>query len=145
MLSISQGSDSVPLDSHQGGKKMSFENWAAKAEAQIASGNNPNLFRWIYVQVDSVVEDDTIGQFDITELQAAGLEGWDVVAVIPKTLGVGLTNISTSGNSWGAGMGGNVLGVYIVLSKELYDLKSERNVADAQRVVSSLLAKGMSI
>lgn len=124
---------------------MSFENWAAKAEAQIASGNNPNLFRWIYVQVDSVVEDDTIGQFDITELQAAGLEGWDVVAVIPKTLGVGLTNISTSGNSWGAGMGGNVLGVYIVLSKELYDLKSERNVADAQRVVSSLLAKGMSI
>jgi hypothetical protein len=124
---------------------MSFEEWAAKAEKQIASGNNPNLFRWIYIQVDSVVEGDTVGEFDITELQAAGLEGWDVVAVIPKTVGVGLTNISTSGNSWGAGMGGNVMGVYLVLSKELYDLKSERNVSDAQRVVSSLLARGIQI
>jgi hypothetical protein len=124
---------------------MSFEAWATKAEKQIASGNNPNLFRWIYIQVDSVVEGDTVGEFDITELQAAGLEGWDVVAVIPKTVGVGLTQISTSGNSWGAGMGGNVMGVYLVLSQELYDLKSERNVADAQRVVSSLLAKGMQI
>lgn len=124
---------------------MSFEEWAAKAEKQISSGNNPNLFRWIYIQVDSVVEGDTVGEFDITELQAAGLEGWDVVAVIPKTIGVGLTNISTAGNSWGAGMGGNVLGVYLILSKELYDLKSERNVSDAQRVVSSLLARGIQI
>lgn len=124
---------------------MNFEQWAEKATNQIKSGNNPNLFRWIYVQVDSLVTDNPIGTFDITELQAAGLEGWDVVAVIPKTLGVGLTNISTSGNSWGAGVGGNVMGVYIILSKELYDLDSERNVADAKRVVSSLIAKGVDI
>lgn len=124
---------------------MSFDAWAAKAKKQIASGNNPNLFRWIYIQVDSEVEGDVIGQFDITELQVAGLEGWDVVAVLPRTLGVGLKNISTNGNSWGAGIGGNVMGVYVILSKELYDLESERNVADAQRVVASLLAKGMNI
>lgn len=124
---------------------MSFEAWAAKAAKQIASGNNPNLFRWIYIQIDSEVEGDAIGQFDITELQAAGLEGWDVVAVLPRTLGIGLKNIATNGNSWGAGIGGNVMGVYVILSKELYDLESERNISDAQRVVASLLAKGMEV
>lgn len=124
---------------------MNFEQWTEKATNQIKSGNNPNLFRWIYIQVDSLVTDDPIGTFDITELQAAGLEGWDVVAVIPKTLGIGLTNISTAGNSWGAGIGGNVMGVYIILSKELYNLDSERNVADARRVVSSLIAKGVDL
>lgn len=124
---------------------MSFEQWVEKAQLQMKSGNNPNLFRWIYLQVDSEVEGDTLGQFDITELQAAGLDGWDVVAVIPRTLGLGLKNISTSGNSWGAGVGGNVMGVYIILSKELYDLESERNVVDAQRLVSSLLAKGINL
>lgn len=124
---------------------MTFETWSQKAKAQIASGNNPNLFRWIYIEVDSEVEGDVIGTFDITELQAAGLEGWDVVAVLPKTLGIGLKNISTNGNSWGAGIGGNVMGVYVILSKELYDLDSERNVSDAKRVVSSLIAKGLEL
>lgn len=124
---------------------MTFEAWSQKAKAQIASGNNPNLFRWIYIEVDSEVEGDVIGTFDITELQAAGLEGWDVVAVLPKTLGIGLKNISTNGNSWGAGIGGNVMGVYVILSKELYDLDSERNVSDAKRVVSSLIAKGLEL
>jgi hypothetical protein len=125
---------------------MSFEDWAVKAEKQIASGNTPNLFRWIFIQVDSLVEGKPIGEFDITELQAAGLEGWDVVAVIPKTVGLGLTNSTNAGTtSWGAGLGGNVLGAYLILSKEIFDLTSENNVADTKRVVSSLLAKGKQL
>ena len=42
-----------------------------------------------------------------------------MVAAIPKTLGLGLSNSSfgsTFGTTWGGGMGGNVLGVYLLLS-----------------------------
>jgi len=124
---------------------MSFENWMVKAGKQMASGNNPNLFRWIYIEVDSVMGDEVLGTFDLTDLQDAGLDGWDVVAVIPKTIGITLTNLSTQGNTWGGGVGGNVAGVYVILSKEVFDLKDERTVEDARRVVNSLLAKNIDL
>jgi hypothetical protein len=125
---------------------MSFESWLERAQAQISTGNNPNLFRWIYIEVDSVVTDDVVGNFDIADLQEAGLEGWDVVAVIPKTLGIGLTNTSTGstfGTTWGGGVGGNILGVYLILSKEVYDLKTQKTLDDARRIVTSLEARGV--
>ena len=76
-----------------------------------------------YLPVDSVLNDETIGdEFDITVIRALGLDGWEVVQVVPRTLGVGLTNASlgsTMGETWGAGVGGNVLGVHVLLKKEL--------------------------
>lgn len=124
---------------------MSFEKWLVKAEKQVASGNNPNLYRWIYIGVDSVMGDEVLGTFDLTDLQDAGLDGWDVVAVIPKTIGITLTNMSTQGNTWGGGLGGNVAGVYVILSKEVFDLKNEKTLEDAKRVVNSLLAKNIDL
>lgn len=103
----------------------------AKAEKLIAGGNQPNLFRWLYVQVDSLIDNDAFDSFDISDLQASGLDGWDVVAVIPKTFGERLTNLSTSGNTWGGGLGGIVLGAYLILKKTVSDLKDPQTQMDA--------------
>jgi hypothetical protein len=122
-----------------------FEEWADKAQAQVASGNNPNLYRWLYVQIDSVIDKDSLGEFDITDLQIAGLDGWDIVGVLPKTFGERLTNLSTHGNTWGAASGGHVLGVYLILSKEVKDLNDPLTRGDANRIVTSLIGKGIEL
>lgn len=84
----------------------------------IADGRTAYLYRSTYVPVDSIVENETTGTFDIAELRVHGMSGWEVVGVLPRTIGVGLTNKSygsTSGETWGAGLGGNVLGAYVLL------------------------------
>ncbi len=128
--------------------KNSFGNWIEKAQAQIDSGNYPNLYRWLYLPIDSIVNEEVVGDFDISELQLAGLDGWDVVAVIPKTLGVALKNFlsgSTMGSEWGGGMGGNVVGVYLLLRKEVTDANDPQTQADAKRIISSLESRGFEI
>jgi hypothetical protein len=54
----------------------------------------------------------------------AGMDGWNVIGVVPRTTGIGLSNSSigsTMGTSWGAGLGGNVIGVYLLLNREVTD------------------------
>lgn len=126
----------------------SYDDWQQRALERIASGNNPNLFQWMYIQVDSVVDESTVGEFDITDLQVAGLDGWDIVAVIPKTLGMALKNYSsgsTFGESWGGGMGGNILGVYVILSKEVKDLDDPLTQRESERIVQSLINRGVEL
>jgi hypothetical protein len=92
-------------------------------QQKIESGEKGFIYESIYLPVDSTVMKETITEeFSIGPLRRLGFEGWDIVAVIPKTLGVALTNSawgSTSGDTWGAGLGGNVVGVHIVIKKEL--------------------------
>lgn len=90
---------------------------------QIDDGNSIILFNEVYLPVDSkVVKENVVDQFSLGTLRRYGINGWDVVAVIPRTSGVALTNVSlgaSSGQTWGAGVGGNIIGVYLVLKKEL--------------------------
>ncbi|MBC8274487.1 MAG: hypothetical protein H8E40_05905 [Chloroflexi bacterium] len=92
-------------------------------QQKLASGGKVYLYEDIYLAVDSKVVDETVAQeFSIGSLRQLGLDGWDIVAVIPRTLGVALTNVSlgsSSGQTWGAGVGGNVVGVHIVVRKEV--------------------------
>ena len=84
----------------------------------LEEGRTAYLYRATYVPVDSIVDSEVTGTFDIADLRVLGMSGWEIVAVIPKTIGVGLTNKSygsTSGETWGAGLGGNVLGAYVLL------------------------------
>ena len=89
------------------------------------------LYEDIYLPVDSQIVDEAINKdFSIGSLRRMGFDGWDVVAVIPRTFGIALTNTSfgsSSGETWGAGVGGNVVGVYIVLKKEV---SAQHNVSD---------------
>ncbi len=99
-----------------------LDNWRRAAVAQLAIGKPLFVYETIYVPVDSVLNGTLMGGFDIEGLQTAGLVGWQVVSVIPRTSGIGLTNTSygaSSGETWGAGIGGSVIGVHVLLSRRI--------------------------
>ena len=77
------------------------------------------LFQRIYCPVDSLVNnEDLANDFRLEAVEQLGADGWQIVGIVPRTIGVGLKNTSygnTSGTTWGAGMGGNVAGVYVLL------------------------------
>lgn len=92
----------------------------AKAlKRRIVAGERVFLYESVYLDVDSRVVDEVVCQgFSLGLLHKLGIEGWEVVSAIPRTVGIALTNRSygsTAGESWGAGVGGNVVGVYAVV------------------------------
>jgi hypothetical protein len=99
--------------------------------SRIENGEVIFLFRSIYIPVDSVVvEKKVASEFDIETLQHLGLGGWEITGVVPKTIGLGLQNSSygsSMGTTWGAGVGGNVVGVHVLLKREI---SSSRVVSD---------------
>ena len=80
-----------------------------------------SLFRSVYVPVDSVIGDEPVAKkFDISAVQSLGLSGWEIVSVVPRTIGVELKNVSigaTMGRTFGGGMGGNVAGVHVLMQR----------------------------
>ena len=87
------------------------------------------LHESVYLPVDSVLEGQTLAQgFDVQQLRSLGWSGWRIVAIVPKTVGIGLTNKSigaSTGETWGAGMGGNVAGVYVLIELAVSSLQAE--------------------
>ncbi len=79
------------------------------------------VYHSLYLPVDSKVFDEPLnGRFDISKLFGLGLQGWEAIQIIPRTVGVGVKNASigsTIGITWGAASGGNVDGVYVLLQK----------------------------
>ena len=96
---------------------------------QAKSGAAIYLHESVYLPVDSVVTEQPLAQaFDVDPLRSLGWAGWRVVGVVPKTVGVGLTNTSfgaSSGETWGAGLGGNVAGVHVLLELEVSPSRAE--------------------
>lgn len=94
--------------------------------SQMASGRPVFLYDSVYLPVDSVVNNGGLADdFNLSVVRLLGLQGWEIVQTVPKTLGVALTNISigsSTGETWGAGMGGNVAGVYLILKKQVLPL-----------------------
>jgi hypothetical protein len=113
----------------------------------MAVGENPSLFTWLYTPVDSIVENVDTGKFDTLDLQGYGLAGWRLVAVVPKTIGIGLKNTSmgsTFGESWGGGLGGDVIGVYFIMQREIRDLDDPYERAEAEAQFNELSSRGFN-
>jgi hypothetical protein len=90
--------------------------------AAIEAGKPLYHYRWIYIEIDSEINGDAVGSFNFDAIQDAGLEGWKVLSVLPRTVGIGLKNTSlgsTMGESWGGGIGGVVAGAYVILGREV--------------------------
>jgi hypothetical protein len=92
--------------------------------ARLESGKSVFLFDSVFVPVDSqLLDKEFASEFDLSILRKLGLLGWDVVQAVPKTKGIGLENVGTQttifGSMWAGGIGGNVMGVHIVIKKSL--------------------------
>lgn len=89
---------------------------------RINDGEVLFFYRSVYLPVDSVVVAESVtSEFSIAGLSRLGFDGWDIVGTVPRTIGIGLTNVSygsSSGTTWGAGVGGNIVGVHVLLKKE---------------------------
>lgn len=121
--------------------------WTARAKVAIASGANPPLlFKWVEVSVPTEITDSVQGNFDFAELQAAGLNGWQIHAVIPKTKGVGLKNENLKNyfSTWGGGIGGNVIGAFVLLSKTIESLE-DADGKFAAELAEALQASGIDV
>lgn len=92
---------------------------------RVESGQEAYIYECIYIPVDSIIgEEQPAPLFNITILKHMGLMGWDIVSVVPRTIGIAYTNqtvafANTGFKSWAGGMGGNVIGVHVILKKFL--------------------------
>lgn len=119
--------------------------WKKTALSDIASGKSLYVYDSIYLPVDSFVNDEQVGTFDLSPLQAAGLAGWKVLSVIPRTIGIALTNVSygsNSGETWGAGMGGNVAGVHVLLCREVSNEKDMDLDNEVIQIATDVITQG---
>ena len=92
------------------------------------------LHRTIQVGVDSRMTGiDGIKDFNIGQVQIAGLNGWRITGVVPKTLGT----VSNYGLNDFAGMGGNVIAVYVMMELEI----NERNASLLRNEIYSFVKK----
>lgn len=72
---------------------------------RLEAGLQVIVYHSIYLPVDSVLLDEPLSrQFDTAGLFQMGLQGWEAIQVVPRTVGVGLENTSL-GSALGAGHG----------------------------------------
>ena len=123
--------------------------WSDSFRARINAGGEAFEHTVVYIEVDSVIENEAIGSFDFNAVMAAGLDGWQIHAVIPRTLGWPLFNQHSEGFStnqtYGAGLGGNVAGVYVVLSRPIRGPIHDAQFARLQATAQGLIDAGYNI
>jgi hypothetical protein len=89
--------------------------------ARLERGQSAFLYDSVFVPVDSqLLDDEFASEFDVSILRKLGLLGWEMVQAVPRTKGIGLENIGTDtlfGSKWAGGVGGNVMGVHIIIKK----------------------------
>jgi len=91
--------------------------------ARLESGKAAFLYDSVFVAVDSqILDEEFASEFDVSILRKLGLMGWEIIQAVPRTKGIGLENIGTDtlfGSKWAGGIGGNVMGVHIIIKKTL--------------------------
>jgi hypothetical protein len=97
---------------------------------RLKSGKPTFLCDSIFVPMNPILDENNLAdEFNLSILRRLGLTGWDIVQAIPRTTGIGLKNEGTDalfGGKGGGGLGGNVMGVHIIIKKSL----SARDLTD---------------
>lgn len=86
---------------------------------EAKSGNAIYLYKSIYMSVDSLSavagDQSTLAVFSDKRVKEAGVQGWRVIEAIPRTMGEALQNYEGFGKTWAGGIGGSVIGSYILM------------------------------
>jgi len=111
----------------------------ARINQEVAGGGVLYLHKTEFVPVDSFLGDVdfTPNVYDDTSIRIAGLEGWRVVGVVPKTFGTALINNEGFNKVWGGGLGGAVVGVYVLLELEVSSKNYSRLEGDISEYLES--------
>ena len=85
-----------------------------------------------------IMDQPVVGAFDPQIIVEMGLNGWELIQSIPKTAGVALTNKyqQAFGNTtWGGGLGGNILGAYLIFKKAVVTIDPSSRDDEVARVI----------
>ena len=133
-------------------RKAHIESTVARVKQELAGRLENCLPVFLYETVYLPVNSELLGKklnngFNIPLLRQYGMRGWEVMQVVPKTVGVELENISlgsTTGHTYGGGSGGNIVGVHVILKKNLSieDLKPDRISEIEEHIRSNLSSFG---
>jgi hypothetical protein len=97
---------------------------------RLKSGKPTFLCDSIFVPMNPMLDENNLAdEFNLSILRRLGLMGWDIVQAIPRTTGISLKNEGADalfGGKGGGGIGGNVMGVHIIIKKSL----SARDLTD---------------
>jgi len=91
----------------------------AEIEALLSQGITPFIYDTIVISTQSTMNGQRLGEApDLAQLRQYGWAGWEIVGTVPSTHGEALKNVSygaSSGETWGAGIGGIVVGAYLLM------------------------------
>jgi hypothetical protein len=106
----------------------------ALMRTRLKSGKPTFLCDSIFVPMNPILDEKNLAdEFNLSILRRLGLNGWDIVQAIPITAGIGLKNERTDAlfaEKGGGGIGGNVMGVHIIIKKSLSARDLTDNPAD---------------
>lgn len=90
-----------------------------RIKSEAKSGNVIYLYKSIYMSIDSISavagDQSTLAVFSDKQVKEAGAQGWRVVEAIPRTMGEALQNYEGFGKAWAGGIGGSVIGAYVLM------------------------------
>ena len=110
---------------------------------QAKSGTTVYLYRSRYISIDSYntfgSDVSQLAPFNDLEVTIAGLQGWKVIEAIPRTAGNTLENFVGLGKAWAGGIGGSVVGAYVLMEYQVNAKNADSSTELIRETVTSYL------
>ncbi len=98
---------------------LKIDEEVSRIVAEVKNGNSMYLYCSYYVSIDSYNnfggKISHAATFNDAQIKQAGAQGWRVVQSIPRTAGETLENYEGFGKTWAGGIGGTVVGAYVIM------------------------------
>ena len=106
---------------HEQARQKTIKDEFERIQVDVKRGLPCFLHTSQYISVNSEIVGTTfpISPYDDSDVRVAGLSGWKVVGTIPHTIGTAMQNSEGFGNVWAGGVGGSVIGAYVLLELEI--------------------------
>jgi hypothetical protein len=107
----------------------------------------PYLHSTLYLTTDFILNEKPSGSPpDLHDLDTLGRDGWEIIATVPQTMGMGLTNVYKSGGqNWGGGIGGIVTGMYAIARLPVTEATLQHREATIREVLRNRYEDGRSM
>lgn len=98
---------------------------------RLNNGELVFLHDTVYLEVDSYISERQLGEFSFGTVRNMGLAGWDIVGIVPRTVGFELLNRDDDGGTaFAGGLGGNIVGAHVLLKKEIKGPLTQQQISE---------------